>query len=137
MKYTAGEGTIRKDKVEDGEYRLAVTDAEETTSSNGNPMCKLKLETLGPVGGEDFEESTGPVVYDNLVFTPAAFWKIDQFRTAIGEKVEKGEEVEIDPDDLIGATLSAHLTQGESTSGKIRMEVQGYLAPDGDSENPF
>lgn len=133
-KYTAGAGSTRKDKVAAGEYNLAVKDAAEKTSSNGNPMIELKLDVLGPVNGDQFDEDSGPLIYDNLVFTQNAFWKIDQFRNAIGEEVKEGEEVDIDPDDLIGATLTAHVVVGKNDKGMERNEIGAYLTGE---ENPF
>lgn len=130
-KYIQGAQSSRIDMVEAGKYNLAIVSAEEKTSSNGNPMIKLKLEVLGPVVGEQFPEGTGPVVYDNLVFTQNAFWKIDQFRAACGEEVVEGEEIEIEADDLIGATLQGVLVVGANDKGKERNDVDSYISDDG------
>lgn len=129
--YTAGTPTQFAGPVADGDYRLAVIGAEEKTSSSGNSMIALKHEIIGPVGGKDLPESGRPHVYDNLVFTPNAFWKIDQFRAAIGEDVVEGQEVDIEADALLGATLTAHVTLGKNEkTGKDRNEIGAYLIPE-------
>jgi len=131
--YTSGAGTQRRDKVRDGEYNIAVVGAEEKTSKSGNPMIELKIEVLGPIGGEQFEENTGPIIWDNLVFIDSCAWKIDQFRAACGEDVTEGEQVSIEADDLIGAALKGHIVTGQSNSGKERNEIGAYLS----SNEPF
>ena len=131
--YTSGTPTTHIGPVKDGDYRIAVIGAEEKTAKSGNSMIELKHEIIGPVGGEDYPEEGRPKVYDNLVFTPNAFWKIDQFRAAIGEDVTEGQEVDIDADALVGATLTAHITLGKNEkTGKDRNEIGAYiLAEDG------
>lgn len=134
MKYTAGNpedtGSKRMATCDEGPHRLAITSAEETTSSKGNGMIKMKLEVTGPKEGEPFAEGTGPVTFENLVFTPNAFWKIDQFRAAIGEEVVEGEEVDIEADELVGAVLLADLVKATTSKGKDCMEIAAFLTGD-------
>lgn len=132
--YTSGTPTTTTliGPVPDGDYRLAVVSAIEKTASTGNPMIELKHEIIGPVGGDDFPEGRRPWVFDNLVFTPNAAWKIDQFRSAIGETVVEGEEVEIIADDLLGAVLTARIVVGKNQrTGKDRNEIGAYIIQDG------
>lgn len=125
--YTQGEVSSRKDVVPAGKYNIAIAGAEETVSSNGNTMIKLKIDVQGPFGGTQFNEGEGPIVYDNLVFTPAAVWKIDQFRDAIGEIVVPGESAEVIADELIGVVLAALLSVGDNGKGRDRNELEAYL----------
>ena len=93
--YKASEPTSRPDYVEAGDYTIEILGAEESISQkNRNEMIELKLKV----------EPSGAIVYDNLVFTSSAFWKIDAFRAATGETVTPDEDVEIIADDLIGRT---------------------------------
>ena len=60
-------------------------------------MIKLVCKILMPDG------SAGPEVWDHLVFTAKAAWKIDQFLASIGRATVPGEDVDVDAIDLIGA----------------------------------
>ena len=84
--------------VEPGVYKMEVVSAADKTSQNGNAMIKLVCKILMPDG------SAGPEVWDHLVFTPKAAWKIDQFLASIGRATIPGEDVDVDAIDLIGAT---------------------------------
>ena len=85
--------------VEPGIYRVEIEKATETTSkTSGNPMIKLDCRVLLD------EDAKGPIVWDHLVFTPKAAWKIDQFLASIGQAVVPGEEVEVEALDLVGQT---------------------------------
>jgi hypothetical protein len=82
--------------VPPGTYELEITKAVEKTSQNGNPMISLTCEIQLGNG------KIGPTVWDNLVFTPKAAWKIDQVIASIGRAIVPGENVEVDADDLVG-----------------------------------
>ena len=84
--------------VEPGVYKMEVASAADKTSQNGNAMIKLVCKILMPDG------SAGPEVWDHLVFTAKAAWKIDQFLASIGRATIPGEDVDVDAIDLIGAT---------------------------------
>ena len=84
--------------VEPGVYKMEVASAIDKTSQNGNAMIKLVCKILMPDG------SAGPEVWDHLVFTAKAAWKIDQFLASIGRATIPGEDVDVDAIDLIGAT---------------------------------
>lgn len=120
--YTASQPQARPDYVEAGDYEIEVIDAEETISKKGNPLIELKLRI----------HPSGALCFDNLVFTEAAFWKIDSFRLATGEVVTPGEEVEIEPDNLIGRTARARLIV-EEYNGRKRNKVAAWLAPENGS----
>ena len=125
--YTAGnpEEKSRASHVEAGEYNLIIANAEEALSSNSNEMIKIKLRVTQP----HFDGDEGPVVFDNLVFTERAFWKIDQFLKAIGEHPGEGREVSVDPDDLIGKMCKAKLSVGQTSQGKPCNDLDHYITP--------
>ena len=114
--YTSSTPTERPDHVEPGDYAVEVVDATETMSRSNHEMIELKLRT-----------SEGSYLYDFLVFTPSAFWKIDAFRAATGESVTPEQDVEITADDLVGRTGRARLTV-EEYNGRKRNKVAAWLA---------
>ena len=89
--------------VEPGVYRVEIENAVEKRSQAGNEMIKLVCRVVLPDG------TLGPEIWDHLVFTPKAAWKIDQFLASIGQAVVAGEEVNIDAGDLIGQTALAEI----------------------------
>lgn len=113
--YRASIPTERPDHVEPGEYQVEVVDAAETMSKRGHDMIELKLKT-----------PQGSYLYDFLVFTETAFWKIDAFRAATGEQVTPGQDVEIAGDDLIGRRGKARLVV-EEYDGRKRNKVASWL----------
>ena len=117
--YKASEPTSRPDYVEPGDYTVEVLNAEESVSKQHNDLIELKLKI----------EPSGAICFDNLVFTPNAFWKIDAFRAATGETVVPDEEVEIECDDLIGRRGRARLAV-ETYNGKTRNKVAAWLLPE-------
>lgn len=128
-KYISGEENNRAKFHKEGNYLLAVIGAEEKTSNSGNEMIELKLEVIGP----DIEEGEGAIIYDYLVFSKNAAWKIDQFRAACGEKIVKGKEVEIEAEDLEGKSVEAHLVV-EEFKGKKQNKVGDYIDPSTDED---
>lgn len=117
--YTSSTPTERASFVEPGEYELEVVDADELLSKNSHEMIELKLRT-----------PQGSFLYDFLVFTESAFWKIDAFRAATGEKVVPDDEVEINADDLIGRTGRARLVV-EEYNGQKRNKVAAWIVKPG------
>ena len=111
--YKAGSGAPAY--VDEGTYDFEVVEAKEKIASSGNDMIALVLEVAG-----------GTRVYDNLVFHPKAFWRIDEFRTAIGQEVVE-EDVDFEAEDCLGAIGRVKLKLGESNTGKTRNEVLQYL----------
>lgn len=118
----------RKPFEEPGEYLCTVEDFEfKYAAGSGNEMLVLKLRTSG-----------GALVYDNLIFIPSAWWKIDHalkcFLPSRGHKPPgKGDLVEIDNDwveeHLKGATGWVTLNKGQTTTGKTRNDVDAYMIP--------
>lgn len=114
--YKASEPSVRPDYVEPGDYTLEVLNAEESVSKQGNELIELKLKV----------EPSGAILYDNLVFTENAFWKIDAFRAATGEVITPDEEVDVIADDLIGRKGRARLMV-EEYNGRKRNKVAAWL----------
>jgi len=123
--YQSSEPTSRPDYIEPGDYTVEVINAEETISKSRNDMIDLKLKV----------EPCGVILYDCLVFTPSAFWKIDAFRAATGETVRPNEEVEIMADELIGRRGRVRLVV-EEYNGRKRNKVAAWLLPVRDAKPP-
>lgn len=101
----------------EADYPFKVVNAKETTAMrSGNPMIELTLNFDG--------EST---VTDRLVFTPAAYWRIDAFRECTGEVLGTGN-VSFEAEHCIGRTGWAHLVVDEM-DGRKRNQVGHYLHP--------
>lgn len=114
--YKSSEPTSRPDFVPAGDYTVEILNAEESVSKQGNDLIELKLKI----------EPSGAICFDNLVFTPNAFWKIDAFRAATGETVVPDEDVNIECDELIGRTGKARLVV-EEYNGRKRNKVAAWL----------
>jgi len=116
--YKASEPSVAPEAVKPGEYHCEIINAEEGKSqSGGNPIISLKLRLENEA-----------VLYDRLVFTPSAFWKIDSFRAAIGQKVIPDEEVNIEADELVGQTARIRVVN-ETYEGRQRSKVAAWLMP--------
>ena len=72
-------GTIEAVPV--GLYNVIIRKAEETESSNSNPMISLELE----IEGGDYN---GRLLFDHAVLTTKALWKIKSIGSATGVKGE-------------------------------------------------
>jgi hypothetical protein len=73
-----------------GWHTMRVVEAEERTSSKGNPMMVVELQHP--------EQPDGIRIRDYLVATPAALWKVEQALTAmgLGDKFRAGRVTEAD-----------------------------------------
>jgi hypothetical protein len=106
------------DLLPEGAYPFRVKNAEEVTSKNGNEMIRLTLEVNGSLE-----------LIDHLVFVPNAYWKIDQFRIATGEKLGKpGSDASLEADDCIQRKGLVALSI-ETWDGRERNKVSEYLDP--------
>jgi len=104
----------------EGDYDFVVDDAGEKESSKGNPMIELQL--LVDYNGSQIR------VLDQLVFVERAFWKIDAFRVATGEKLVEGQKVSFEAEDCIDRRGRCHLFV-DTYENRTRNKVDGYLPP--------
>jgi uncharacterized protein DUF669 len=115
--YTEGLGGA----LPEGVYDFTVMDAVNKQSQSGNDMIELQLIIKGPDGQEN-------KVYDNLVFTSKASWKIDHFRIASGETLVKGQSVEFNDTDCLDRTGKCYVIV-DNYEGRERNKVDDYLDP--------
>jgi len=118
---------------------VAIIKAEDGVSQAGNPVIKLRGEVRESLDGAiSFEDGQGPLIFENLVFVQSAAWKIDQFRCAIGEDPEEGEEITLEADDLLGVVVPCALKQAKNQKGDDTMEVEYFITESGDvKDGPF
>ena len=116
QKPKAGMGTC----VPEGEYKLRVLEAKEDTSTAGNDMVKLKLRVVMPDGTD------GPALFDHLVFTESALWKLDQFLASAGKHPGEGVPVTLGVNEMIGWECVA-LLEVEAYKGTKNNKVKSYL----------
>ena len=111
----------------EGDYDFVVDDAGEKESTNGNPMIELQLT---------IEHDGHRVrVFDHLVFTRKAFWKIDAFRVCTGEKFVEGQKVSFEAEDCIDRKGRCLLCV-DTYEGKTRNKVSAYLPPPSEGSKP-
>jgi Protein of unknown function (DUF669) len=124
--YTTG----HDETLPEGVYDFTVIDAHEQTSkASGNAMIELQLAITTPDG------KNGPRVFDHLVFTPKAYWKIDSFRIATGEKLVEGQTAAFEPEDCLDRTGKLWLTI-EKFEGRNRNKVGEYIDLAGEKNPP-
>jgi hypothetical protein len=134
--YTFRDSEPRKPFEEPGEYLCTVEDFQfKFAAGTGNEMIVLKIRTSG-----------GAMVFDNLVFTDASFWKIDHalkcFLPSKGLKPPaKNASFDLNDqyatDNLKGATGWVLLSkQSNPQTGKMRNNVEAYLPPKPKGEQP-
>jgi hypothetical protein len=102
------------------DYDFTVDDAGEKESSKGNPMIELQLVIN--------HDGSSVRVFDNLVFTRNAYWKIDQFRLCTGDKLVEGQKVNFEAEDCIDRKGRCHLIV-DTYEGRSRNKVAAYLVP--------
>ena len=106
-----------------GEYNFMVVSVEKTfAKSSGAPMLKVRLDLQGADGS----------VFDNLVISEKAMFKVVSFFESVGVK-EKGKELELSIGD---AASKAEGLEGrckikhETYNGEVRAKVDRYIVLD-------
>jgi hypothetical protein len=128
ISYTANKVEAPKQfVVPKGRYTLIVVEAKEDTSKKGNEMIILTFKVKKKDGTD------GPKFTENLVFTPNAHWKIDQFLKACGEHPGDGQPIELDASEMIGWGCEADVdlvpkpsTKKPGTTFEVN-EVAGFI----------
>jgi len=84
-----------------GTYNATIVAAEPTISQAGNPMIKIRwrIDDEGPAHKRN--------IFDNLVFTPAALWRVRQVLTALG--FADNFNGAVNPESLIGESATLKL----------------------------
>jgi hypothetical protein len=106
----------RPSYVPAGEYEVTVVNATSQISRNGNEMVVLKLSVEGGRG----------TIFDHLVFTEEADWRIASFLTAVG--IELGQGDAIDPALFVDRRARA-LVKVEPFDGRFQNKIEKWLHP--------
>lgn len=94
-----------------GTYNCTIVHAEPTTSkSGGNPMIKIRWRV------DDDGEFKGRNIFDNLVFSQNALWRVRQVLEALG--YAKDFNGVVNPENLLGesATLKVTIQAGNGVN---------------------
>lgn len=107
-----------------GTYWFTVKNMEEAVSKAGNSMIKIEITVF-------FEN--GPLaIYDYLLGTKEASWKISQFCKSIGrEGLYKMGNIE--PVDILGQRGKCEIHYQEN-DGKKYLRVKSYIIPEKNNE---
>ena len=103
--------------IADGSYKFQLSSAELTVASTGNRMIKVASDIV------DDPQFNGRRIFDNLVLTPAAAWKLSQFCKALGISTK----TPLDPDEWVGKTFYADV-EGDEYEGVTRPKITKYRA---------
>lgn len=105
-------------RVMPGTYRVQVEDAENTESTNKNPMINLWFTILEG-------EFAGQTVTDRLVLTEKSLFRVVGFMQAIGLPTPK-KRIKLNTRQFLGRTLDIEVDDGDPYNGRVRSEVRGY-----------
>jgi len=111
-----------REPLNPGFYVVKIEDAEEKTSSNGNPMIAITYTVLYAADSGTPVQGTYKL-WDNLVLTDKALWKVKELFTALG--IDTENIVTMDVRDMIGMDLRVKVIQ-EMYNGENRNYVRGY-----------
>lgn len=104
----------------EGEYTFRLKGGEFQLSKAGNEMLVVELHN----------EEHNATIWDNLVFTEKALWKVDSFLRSLGMQPDKGEEFEFDNEfveTLVGKSALVRVRIDEY-EGKKKNKVEAYLS---------
>ena len=102
--------------LDPGEYEVEITKATPQISPNGNEMVVLTLSV----------EGTGTRLFDRLVYTESADWRIASFLTAIGIQLQEGED--IDERLFVGRKANV-LVDVDMFEGRFQNKIKRWLRP--------
>lgn len=104
-------------RVSEGIHRARIYSIDETQSQGGDDMLKIAFEVTE---GAD----KGNRVFDNIVLTDKALWKLKSLLQTIGMKSDG--KLAIDLDSMVGKQLEINVTH-EEYNGQLRARVAEFL----------
>ena len=112
-----------------GEYRFKVTKAEPQTSRAGNQMIVLQLLVK--------DDKTTTTVFDHLVGTEKAFWKVKNFCKSVGISSVLVPDGKLDSADCVDRTGTVLLTIEPAEDGYPEKNVvDNYAIPPFSAKEP-
>jgi len=106
--------------LEDGIYKVRVTETEDRTSAAGNPYVNLTCDVLN-----DMDKSTGTTVWHTLTMTPKSKFMVSKFMDAIGAPPTGS----INSRSLKGKTFWAQIGK-DTYQGKTKNVITECLTPE-------
>lgn len=112
-----------REPLEPGFYhcRISAVESKESQKS-GNPMLVITYDVVGDAAGNSVAGQRK--LWDNLVLTEAALWKVKAIFSALGIPTE--EIINLDTDELVGRELGVKVVQ-EVYDGENRNYTKGYV----------
>ena len=107
-----------REPLDEGIYSLTIAKAEETTSSNGNPMLKIEFDVNGVDGNRK--------LWDNYVLIDKCMWKVKELFDALG--IDTEHVVEMDVTELTGLQVNAKVIQEEYNGDTVNRIKKIYPA---------
>jgi len=124
--YKASEPRNEPELLPPGRYLVQVIAAKLAQSkANGTDMIELTL----------LEKESRNYIYDRLVFTEKAYFRIDQFFAATGSPLTAGEEVDVEPEDCLNRKGWVDLVV-EEYNGKSKNAVRQWLLAEPKEKGP-
>lgn len=114
--------------VPNGDYILGIEAAEVALTKKGDDKIEVQLRVVHPLPAG---VEKGPLIYDHLLFSEKASWRIDTFLKSLGKQPkEKDVVVEIDnaflQENVVARLCWATLTT-EEYEGVKRNKVARYI----------
>lgn len=121
--------------IPEGKVALQVIEDKDTKdkySSNGNPMINLRMQMVGfydETRKEWIPKDGGGKLFEALVFTEKAAWKVDSFLNSSGHAPQVGTEINLNAADTIGWVVYANVVHEESDDPKypVNPVIAGYI----------
>jgi hypothetical protein len=111
--------------IQPGKHKIEIEFAENKTSQkSGNDYIRIKCRTEG-----------GAIIYDNMPFAPGMGWKIDQMRESMGFAIVPGEEVNVEPEDLIGRCATVIIKLDDKNENGYH-KIDRWMSPREVQPNP-
>jgi hypothetical protein len=111
-----------------GKYKVEIEGAELKFSDRSkNEYIRLKCRVKLSDG------TNGSTIYDNMVFTPKAAWKIDQVREALGFAIIPNEDASVEPEHLVGRTGTVIVELNDDTGYH---EIASWMSPKSSAPAP-
>lgn len=109
-----------------GVYPAVISEIEQTKSKAGNPMLKVTSKVTG-------KKYNGALLFDYIVLTESAQWKLDQFLQALGVTSSKKRKGSIDLDELVGESFKVRV-KGETYNDEYQARVGAYIQGEDDED---
>jgi len=111
--------------VPEGIYIVSVDDVaiEDSKATQGNKNLVLTLRVVGP---DDVEEALGRKIKEIISLAHAARWKVQLVLEALTGMEWRGDDMKLDPRDLINLTAKVVVFHNEGKDGRVFANVKSW-----------